>query len=49
MTKVKAPVYIKGSKGTKPTPLQIPSKPVNFEITQSTGLFPPPDKSGKNG
>lgn len=35
----KAP-YIKGSKGTKPTPTAIPPKPVNFEITQNAGLFP---------
>jgi hypothetical protein len=32
--------YIKGSNGSKPTPKVIPPKPVNFEITQSTGLFP---------
>ena len=32
--------YVKGSKGTKPTPTQIPDKPVNFQITQNTGLFP---------
>jgi hypothetical protein len=36
----KAP-YIKGSQGTKPTPTTIPSKPVNFSVTQNTGLFPP--------
>lgn len=41
----KAP-YVKGSKGTKPTPAQIPNKPVNFSITQNQGLFPT-QKSGK--
>ena len=33
-------LYVKGSKGTKPTPAAIPSKPVHFEITQNAGLFP---------
>lgn len=32
--------YIKGSNGTKATPKQIPDKPVSFQITQNTGLFP---------
>ena len=32
--------YIKGSNGTKATPKEIPAKPVNFQITQNTGLFP---------
>lgn len=36
----KAPSYVKGTNGTKPTPKVIPPKPVNFEITQNTGLFP---------
>lgn len=36
----KQPSYVKGSNGTKPTPKVIPPKPVNFEITQNTGLFP---------
>ena len=40
--------YIKGSRGTKPTPTSIPSKPVDFAITQNTGLFPAgPAKKGK--
>jgi len=42
----KAP-YVKGSKGTKPTPLVIPPKPVNFEITQNNGLFPAKTAKGK--
>jgi hypothetical protein len=32
--------YVKGSNGSKPTPKVIPPKPVNFQITQNTGLFP---------
>jgi len=32
--------YVKGSNGSKPTPTAIPSKPVNFTITQNAGLFP---------
>ena len=33
--------YVKGSQGTKPTPTTIPTKPVNFSVTQNTSLFPP--------
>jgi hypothetical protein len=32
--------YIKGSLGSKPTPLSIPPKPVNFTVTRETSLFP---------
>jgi hypothetical protein len=32
--------YIRGSNGTKPTPKVIPPKPIDFQITQNTGLFP---------
>lgn len=32
--------YIKGSNGTKPTPKEIPAKPVNFTVTRDTSLFP---------
>lgn len=47
MAKIPAkPVYVKGSKGTKPTPATIPDKPVNFQITQNAGLFQP-QKKGK--
>ncbi len=34
-------LYVKGSQGTKPTPTTIPTKPVNFQVTQNTSLFPP--------
>jgi hypothetical protein len=37
--------YVKGSQGSKPTPLTIPNKPISFQISQNTGLFP----SGKPG
>jgi hypothetical protein len=40
MTMAKKAPYVKGSKGSKPTPATIPAKPVNFEITQNAGLFP---------
>ena len=44
---VKKAPYVKGSKGSKPTPATIPDKPVNFEITKNTGLFQQPAKKGK--
>ncbi len=44
MAKASKAPYVKGSKGTKPTPSAIPAKPVNFEITQNQGLFRPQQK-----